>query len=172
LAVGGIVASTIGRSSDDSTNVAIEPASAPAANAADATDAGQLEAAPKAAAETGVMTATAETLAPGVGDTMAVTESTAAAAESTTPPTIGSIDGAASPDNAPSVDSPDQLATFAADPPATSRMAPTTACLPPGVDVLGEVVYRQQQAIVVRTPTGQISAIDRLSCAVLVTVDP
>jgi hypothetical protein len=40
------------------------------------------------------------------------------------------------------------------------------------VDVLGEVVYRQQQAIVVRTPTGQISAIDRLSCAVLVTVDP
>jgi hypothetical protein len=171
LAVGGIVAGTIGRSSDDSTNVAIEPASAPAADAADAADAGQVEAAPKNAAETGVMTATAETLAPGGGDTIAVTESTAAA-ESTTPPTIGSIDGAASPDNAPSVESPDQLAAFAADPPATSRMAPSTACLPPGVDVLGEVVYRQQQAIVVRTPTGQISAIDRLSCAVLVTVDP
>lgn len=174
LAVGGIVAGTIGRSSDDSTNVAIEPASAPAADAANSADAGQLEAVPKAAAETGVMTATAETLAPGGGDTIAATESTAAAAatESTPPPTIGSIDGAASPDNAPPVDSPDQLAAFAADPPATTRAAPTTACLPPGVEVLGEVVYRQQQAIVVRAPTGQISAIDRLTCAVLITVDP
>lgn len=170
LAVGGIVAGNIGRSNDDSTNVAIEPASAPAAESADA---GQFEAAPKAAAETGVMTATAETMAPGGGDTIAVTESTAAAAaESTTPPTIGSIDGAASPSAAPPVESPDQLAAFAATAPATARLAPTTACLPPEVEVLGEVVYRQQQAIVVRAPTGQISAIDRLTCAVLITVDP
>ena len=170
LAVGGIVAGNIGRSNDDSTNVAIEPASAPAAESADA---GQFEAAPKAAAETGVMTATAETMAPGGGDTIAVTESTAAAAaESTTPPTIGSIDGAASPSAAPPVESPDQLVEYAATVPAASRQAPTNACLPPEVEVLGEVVYRQQQAIVVRAPTGQISAIDRLTCAVLITVDP
>lgn len=173
LAIGGIVASNIGRSNDDSTNVAIEPASAPAAESAESADAGQFEAAPKAAAETGVMTATAETMAPGGGGTIAVTESTAAAAtESTTSPTIGSIDGAANPTAAPPVDSPDQLAAFAAAAPTTARLAPTTACLPAGAEVLGEVVYRQQQAIVVRAPTGQISAIDRLTCAVLITVDP
>lgn len=173
LAGVGIVAGNIGRSSDDSTNVAVEPASATAAAAAESADAGQLESAPKAAAEPGVMTATAETLAPGGVDTLAATESTAAAAaESTTPPTIGSIDGAASPGNTTPVDSPDQLVEYAATVPATSRQAPTNACLPPEVEVLGEVVYRQQQAIVVRAPTGQISAIDRLTCAVLVTVDP
>jgi hypothetical protein len=172
LAGVGIVAGNIGRSSDDSTTVAVEPASATAAESAESADAGQFESAPKAAAEPGVMTATAETLAPGGVDTLAATESTAAAAESTTPPTIGSIDGAASPGNTTPVDSPDQLVEYAATVPAASRQAPTNACLPPEVEVLGEVVYRQQQAIVVRAPTGQISAIDRLTCAVLVTVDP
>jgi hypothetical protein len=175
LAGVGIVAGNIGRSSDDSANVAVEPASATAAESAESAesaDAGQFESAPKAAAEPGVMTATAETLAPGGVDTLAATESTAAAAESTTPPTIGSIDGAASPGNTTPVDSPDQLVEYAATVPAASRQAPTNACLPPEVEVLGEVVYRQQQAIVVRAPTGQISAIDRLTCAVLVTVDP
>lgn len=175
LAGVGIVAGTIGRSSDDSTNVAGEPASATAAESADAAGsaaAGQFESAPKAAAEPGVMTAAAETLAPSGGGGVAATESTAAAAESTTPPTIGSIDGAASPGNTTPVDSPDQLVEYAATVPAASRQAPTNACLPPEVEVLGEVVYRQQQAIVVRAPTGQISAIDRLTCAVLVTVDP
>jgi len=172
----GIVAGTIGRSSDDSTNVAVEPAAAPAADddpQGGAVAGGLPEAAPKAAAETGVMTATAETLAPGGVDTLAATESTAAAAtESTPPPTIGSIDGAASPGNTTPVDSPDQLVEYAATVPATSRQSPINACLPAEVEVLGEVVYRQQQAIVVRAPTGQISAIDRLTCAVLVTVDP
>jgi hypothetical protein len=176
LAGVGIVAGTIGRSSNDTANVAVEPASATADDddpQGGAVAGGLPEAAPKAAAETGLMTATAETLAPGGVDTLAATESTAAAAaESTTPPTIGSIDGAANPGNTTPVDSPDQLVEYAATVPAASRQAPTNACLPPEVEVLGEVVYRQQQAIVVRAPTGQISAIDRLTCAVLVTVDP
>jgi hypothetical protein len=174
LAAGGIIAGNIGRSSNDSTNVAFVPSSAPAAEAAKSADAGGLsESAPEAAAETGVLTAAAETLAPGIdSDAAAVTESTAAAAAATPPPTIGSIDGAASPGNTTPVDSPAQLVEFASSAPAINGQAPTNACLPPGVEVLGEVMYRQQQAIVVRAPTGQISAIDRLTCAVLVTVDP
>lgn len=169
LAVGGLVASNVGRSTDDGTDVAVEPAAATTADAA-----AQPETAAKADPDTGVLMATAETMAPAAGNQAAATESTAAAAESTAPlPTIGSIDGAAEYGNAPSVESPEQLAAFAASVPTTARQTtPVSACLPPGVEVLGPVVYRQQQALVVRTPTGQLSAIDRLSCAVLVTVDP
>ena len=169
LAVGGLVASNVGRSNDDGTNVAIEPASAEMADAASQSAATQ-----KAAPDTGVLMATAETMAPAAGGQAAATESTAAAAESTAPvPTIGSIDGAAEFGNAPSVETPEQLAAFAASVPESARQpTPVNACLPPDVDVLGQVVYRQQQALVVRAPTGQISAIERLSCAVLVTVGP
>ncbi len=184
LAVGGVVLRSLDTRSDDGSNVAVATEASASSNAAtqsDAAPAGSDVVVPEAkqaeATATGVLTATADTLAPAPAETMTgvgVTSPVPAPANAPVS-TIGSIDGAAEYGTAPTIDSPQALAAFAADLTATSattRSIPAAACLPSDVEVLGTVVYRQQQAIVVRSADGAISALDSFSCAVIVTVQP
>ncbi len=184
LAVGGIVLRSLDTRSDDDSTVAVATEATASANAATQSDkasAGGATIAPEAkqaeAAETGVLTATADTLAPATAETMTGVGATSPAPVPADAPvsTIGSIDGAAEYGTAPEVDSPEALVAFAAavaDTPSPTRSAPAAACLSGDVEILGTVVYRQQQAIVVRSASGAISALDVFSCAVIVTVQP
>lgn len=182
LAVGGAVLRSLDTRSDDGSDVAVATEATASANAATQSDpaaADSAAVAPEAkqaeATVTGVLTATADTLAAAPAETMTGVGANSPVPANAPVSTIGSIDGAADYGTAPAIDSPQALAAYAADVSATptaTRSIPAPACLPNDVEVLGTVVYRQQQAIVVRSADGAISALDSFSCAVIVTVQP
>lgn len=172
LAVGGVVVNRLAPRSDDGI-VAVPAANSAVAEAVATTVPAMSEKASDRAAAGDVLTATVDSSAPA----LAAAPEIAVGGGEVTPSTIGSIDGAASIEATTVVDSPEALAAYAAG--ATTSLdgevspGSATACATSDSDVLGAVIYAGQPAVVVRNrATGEVAALDRVSCTVLASVIP